>query len=306
MEYRPYRQAILERVAISYACSRLLDDVIAKYSSRVSDDDIGLNRLLALSKVFASAHGLHVTSTCRERLGAQGLFCANRVVTYWVCINGIVTAEGDNEVITIRAARELLLGEAYEAPAHVSQSELIPMLESAEFLIWLVREHESTSRQSLLDSIAIATQTASLFDAWNEHAADAIRLAKLHTARLALESMNRRLDEQEDARTRAISDRLLRLFALHEIEGFSIPLMVNGLIDYELAASVASERRRLVQELADDAELLVDAFGIPSSLLDAPIGDDYVAAYERMASTVPPRVTFIRGMGETLDRNLGS
>jgi hypothetical protein len=49
-----------------------------------SSDALTMNRLFAVGKVFASSRAQRITSMCRERLGAQGMFLANRVISYGI------------------------------------------------------------------------------------------------------------------------------------------------------------------------------------------------------------------------------
>src|SRR5258708_25842500 len=104
---------------------------------------------------------------CRERIGAQGLFSANRIISYWIHTNGIVTAEGDNELLLVKTARELLAGVGYEPPEAMARSGP-SMLESPDFLISLVRERERCLHQRLIAGLK-ATGRSSMFDAWNSH-----------------------------------------------------------------------------------------------------------------------------------------
>ena len=81
----------------------------------------------------------------------------------------------------------------------------------------------------------------------------------------------------------------MRLFALQEIAKCSTGLIVDGLLSPELAARIEPERERLVSELYRDVESIQAAFDIPMSLLAAPIGEDYLRAYDFLAKEARPR-----------------
>ncbi|HEX4478875.1 MAG TPA: acyl-CoA dehydrogenase [Polyangiaceae bacterium] len=294
LSYRPQQRAIFEGVATSYACAFFLEDVANAYRSRPADDDVEVNRILALGKVFVSSRATRIMSICRERIGAQGLFCANRIVTYWVHTNGIVTAEGDNEVLIIKSARELLLSSAYTPPSDSRVASHLPLLESTDYLVSLARERERRLHEHLSQSIGAAMATSSLFDVWNGHLTEATELVAVHTARLVLESFNRALDQVEDTTARDVLERLMRLFALQELASSIGALLADGVLERDTAAQIGAERDRLAAELFPHAALLTEAFGIPMSLLDAPIGDSYLEAYEQLSSWPVPRTSLIR------------
>jgi acyl-CoA oxidase len=293
LQYRTYQRAVFEGVAASYACAFLLQHVTARYRDRVSGDDVEVNRLLALGKVFVSSRGTQVLAMCRERVGAQGLFSANRIISYWVHTNAIVTAEGDNELLLVKTARELLAGLGYEPPEEIPAPRRLSMLESPDFLISLVRERERCLHQRLVAGLKTVGRS-SVFDSWNSHLNEAMEMASAHTVRVALECFNRALDRVEDPAARAVMDRLLRLLALKEIAEFSTALLVDEVIDRDLASRLDPERTRLAGELFEDASALREAFDIPNSLLDAPIAEDYVAAYDHYNSNARPHSSFIR------------
>jgi hypothetical protein len=159
----------------------------------------------------------------------------------------------------------------------------------------------------LRNELAGLASSDGVFDLWNQHLGSAVALVSAHTVRLVLECFGRALDEVEDVRAHAVLDRLLRLFALSELSEFATDLLVGGLIDRDLAGRMDSEMDRIAAELSVDAELLTSAFDLPVELLDAPIGGDYLAAYERYGITEPPRRSLIRSLGvapatESLER----
>ncbi|KAJ7612100.1 acyl-CoA dehydrogenase NM domain-like protein [Roridomyces roridus] len=74
------------------------------------------NGLAAVFKTLAIRHFRESIVTLTDRLGAQGLFIENQLVSVELEIRGMSIAEGDVTVISIRLASELLLGR-YTLPA---------------------------------------------------------------------------------------------------------------------------------------------------------------------------------------------
>jgi acyl-CoA oxidase len=286
LQYRTYQRPLFEGIAAAFACALVLQRAALDHATSAPSDLRAL-RMLAIAKIFISSRSMEVIAQCRERLGAQGLFSANRVITCWIHSNGVVTAEGDNEILLLRMAREMLVGSAYEPPA-ASEWAAPPLLESPDYLLSLLRERERKLVLELRGVMRTRGQSA-MFDAWNELVCDAVELATLHVRRTALEVFNEYLNGVEDVTARDVLNRLLRLLCLKEIAGSMSNLMAQGLVDLTCDRRVASERSALAGSLLADAELLRDAFAIPETLLEAPIAKDYIGSYDRMSSPPPAR-----------------
>lgn len=285
LSYRTYQQTVFDGVASAYAGSFLLQSAVADYQS-TPRDCVATNRLLAIAKIFISSHGISIMTRCRERVGAQGLFSANRIISYLIQTNGVVTAEGDNEILLVKMGRELIVGSEYEAPPPLSAS-LLPIIESPDYLVALIAERERRMVLDLREALR-SGDNSSLFETWNEHVTEAVALAQVHVHRIALETFNRRLDTIDDPRSRDILERLLRLSALQELEKHTTSLLLDGAIDRSVAKQITTERARLAGSLFEDVGTLVDAFDIPDTLVEAPIAVDFVASYDRMSSAPPP------------------
>jgi acyl-CoA oxidase len=178
------------------------------------------------------------------------------------------------------------------------------MLESVDFLLELMRTRERTLVLRLRDALASGRKRAGVFDSWNEQLSEAVELSWTHATRLALDCYGRVLDEVTEPSARAIVERLMRLFALQEIARFSTSLIVDGLLSSELAAKIEPERERIVGELYKDVDLIKGAFRIPMSLLAAPIGEDYLQAYDFLKDVTSPAESYIRELEDVSDSEL--
>ncbi|KAK7042177.1 acyl-CoA dehydrogenase NM domain-like protein [Favolaschia claudopus] len=84
------------------------------YYSATADLDVSSvlnirNGLAAVFKTLAVTHYRSSTTTLTDRLGAQGLFVENQLISMEIEMRGMSIAEGDVTVICIRLASELLL-----------------------------------------------------------------------------------------------------------------------------------------------------------------------------------------------------
>lgn len=284
--YRSFQLTMFDAVAANYASAIFVQHAKA-VCERTEPGDFERNQLLAMCKVFSSARALQILTTCRERVGAQGMFSANRIMSYLIQVNGTITAEGDNELLLIKVGRELLQqgnGDA-EVPAG---SAVLPLIESLDYLVSLVRHRERAAVANLRRSIATTAKQLSQSESWNLHLSEIIELASLHAVRLALECFNQALDTVIDPNARAIADRLARLFALSELTQLTTPLLLDGAIDAALVRRIGPERVRLAGELSADVTTIIESFDIPNSLLAAPIGEDYLTAYDFMSERPAP------------------
>jgi acyl-CoA oxidase len=293
LSYRSYQRAMFESTATHYACALLLHHTRALCERASLESDIEVSRALAMCKVFVSTRSIELLSRCRERIGAQGMFSANRIISYATQMQGVVTAEGDNEILLIKTARELLVGTGYTPPAEDRETLAAGQgLQSAEFLVALVRARERSLVLRLREELRAAKHGSAL-EAWNEHLSDAIELAQTHAARLALECFGRAVDRIDHPDARAVLERLLRLFALQEIAKFSTALLVDGSIGPQLAADIQPQRAQLASQLYARIDDIQGAFRISTSLLAAPIGEDYLVAYDFMEGRAPVLESYI-------------
>jgi acyl-CoA oxidase len=278
LSYSTYQRAMSEAVATNYACWLLVRH--AQVMMQAQTDAVLTNRTLALCKVFVSSRSLDVLGCCREKVGAQGMFSRNRIISYLLHTNAIVTAEGDNEVLTIKSARELVLGASYTLPEPETVRESVPLLQSTDYLIALLRGHERALVLRLRSVLVGTPDNVAKFDAWNDHLVEACELARAHAARIALERFEPLLENLEDEHARVIVERLMRTFALQEISKCAAALIGEGLLSIELARQIERERASLARALGPDLSLITQASAVPSALLRAPIADDYLDAYD--------------------------
>ncbi|KAF9024103.1 acyl-CoA oxidase [Hymenopellis radicata] len=107
----------------NYAVKHFTDDS-ANHQSR--------HAIATTYKAVVMEHAQASHFNLSERLGAQGLFDYNQIVTQFAEMRGIVIAEGDILVLCIRLAAELLLGR-YGVPATTNPNSLLARHEKGVF-----------------------------------------------------------------------------------------------------------------------------------------------------------------------------
>lgn len=305
LNYRTQQKAILESIAVAYAGSFLLREATDACRLRDPNTELAYHRLLALAKVFVSSRAMDSISRCRERVGAQGLFSANRILTYLIHVNGIVTAEGDNEILLMKAAREMLLEQGYTPPSlERCEAESVQSLESLTDLVRLTCAYERRLQQKLRAEFAHRMLSAPRFEVWNECLGAATQLASVHAVRLAIEAFAQGVEQTRDPKAKQVLERLARLFALRELSALAAGILIEGLAPTALVGQIDSVRGRTVALLYEDLKLLDQAFYLPADLLAAPIGSNYLAAYDRMGEARPATVSDIHELMTERARNV--
>jgi acyl-CoA oxidase len=84
---------------------------------------------------------------------------------------------------------------------------------------------------------------------------------------VVLEEFARAVERCEDRALRAVLDRLCSLYALHRIESDRGWFQEHGRLTPQRSKAVIKHVNALCARVRDDAELLVDAFGIPAPAL---------------------------------------
>jgi acyl-CoA oxidase len=108
--HRTHHAPLLEALATTYAATLLHRSVVARLSQTVKGDHADAERLAAIAKGWITWQARDVMTECRERCGAQGLLLSTGIAGQLAANEGTITAEGDNTVIWVKAAGELLLG----------------------------------------------------------------------------------------------------------------------------------------------------------------------------------------------------
>ncbi|MGW2562303.1 acyl-CoA dehydrogenase family protein [Streptomyces sp. NPDC001514] len=116
LAYRSQQTALFRALADVYAMTFLINRVKREYLRSSGSDHT--KQLIDIAKAVTSWTMTDVITTCRERIGAQGLFSANRIADYVSTAQGVVTAEGDNVPLIAKVGSELLATpEAHPRPA---------------------------------------------------------------------------------------------------------------------------------------------------------------------------------------------
>ncbi|MEU7474451.1 acyl-CoA dehydrogenase [Lentzea sp. NPDC042327] len=276
MTFRTHQAQLLDALARTCAVSVLLNGT-RRQAARSSLASVEVKRALAVTKALVTWTAQDVVTTCIERCGARGMFAHNRISPYVALVQGSITAEGDNQVVLLDAANEMLLGRGYEPPVSAPGHGA---LDDPEFLLRLFSHRENR----VYEEARAARRTGDdPFERANGAALPASELGRVHGVRRALEELHALAQRATSTEVGEVLRALFLRFALAELGRDAAWHLCDGTLEpaqaRELPSLVAAVDERLLPRVED----VVDAFGISNDVLRAPIASaDYVEAYAEL------------------------
>jgi acyl-CoA oxidase len=295
LSYLAVQRALLPRLATTFALDFALKELTRRFVGASEDDARAIEAEAAGLKAYASRHTVESIQACREACGGQGYMAVNRLAELKADTDVFTTFEGANDVLLQLVARALLtdyresFGEirlwgaarflAHRARARLArlnpvlrrradeQHLLDPDFHRAAFRYREARLVASLARR-LRDRIAGGTDS---FDALNECQDHALAAARACVERSICERFADGAENCDDTRIQPALTELAALFALARIEDDAGWFLQAGYIDGAKARAIRFQVNRLCGLVSHQAPDLVQAFGIPDTVLDAPI-----------------------------------
>lgn len=296
LDYPSHQRRLLPKLATAYALDFAIKYLIRRYAQKSEQDSREVEVLAAALKAYCSWYAIETIQECRESCGGKGYLAENRFADLKADTEIFTTFEGDNTVLMQLVAKGLLtefkhqfndmkffdLVKYLAEQAGTTIAEMNPIvtritdeshLRDPEFQLGAFRYREShlltTVAQRLKKRIDDGMNSYHAFIACQNHL---LALAYAHTERIVLEQF---LEGIANCTDRAMADMLKQLcdlFALSRIEKDKGWFLESGYIESGKAKAIRKQVDKLCLALKPQAVHLVDVFGIPDSLLAAPIG----------------------------------
>ncbi|HTV20952.1 MAG TPA: acyl-CoA dehydrogenase [Polyangiaceae bacterium] len=283
LAYRNYQRDVFTTLAYAYG-SRFMVNVLKRQYAKAGDAHDTTFRMTSAAKAHVSYAVERLSRLCRERCGASGLFEENRVAAYACYAQGMITAEGDNQIVLAKLARQMMMGRGYTKLVKES-AEMDRSLGDPVRLVSLLRTRERLLLGELRKATVQGLAKRDMFASWNDNINLAIETATAHASRLLAESFWEGVRElHPDSPLRD----LLSLFCLQEVAPQLGYFVAEGLILPHEVRSHGKLVDGLCARLHPSALHLAEALDIPNDVLRAPIAtDDYVATYAARVRPVP-------------------
>src|SRR4051812_41487180 len=298
--------ALATTYGLHFAQARLRQHLHDVFSASAQADDRTRRQLETLAaglKAVATWHATDTIQTCREACGGAGYLKANRFAALKADTDVFTTFEGDNTVLLQLCAKSLLtdyrdqfgeldpLGMAQvfgrQALAIVAEraasrgllarladglipgrddgADLLRRETQLELIRWRQQHSLAGAARRLKGGIEAGKDPFAVLVDCQDHVID---VARAWVDLVVLEEFARAVEECDDPALRAVLDRLCSLYALHRIETERGWFQEHGRLTPQRSKAVIKHVNALCARVRDDAELLIDAFGVPAPALE--------------------------------------
>ncbi|MBB1257660.1 acyl-CoA dehydrogenase [Streptomyces alkaliterrae] len=286
--HRSHHGPLLRGLATAYAMTFLHRRVVSRWARHEPADRDAVERLVAVAKGWITWQARAITIECRERCGAQGLFSVNALADFPLNLEGAITAEGDNLVIWLKAAGEMLF--QHRAEPSASQHDRPSArdvtgrdLTDPRWLRDLLAEVESLWQNRARADLRRGPAGNTL-GRWNAASSAALRMVSAHAQLQAADSFLDAIDQAVDPTARALLHRLCRLFLLDQLAEHTGDLLADGHLTAQHVRALPTAVDAVTAELAPHMTALVDAFDLPAEFLaSVPVANSsYIDDFDRL------------------------
>ena len=293
--------------ALHFAQDRMREAVHAAFSATASAEENqaarrDLETQAAGVKAIATWHASDTIQACREACGGAGYLRANRFAALKADTDVFTTFEGDNTVLLQLAAKNLLteyrdeigdldalglarffagqvlstvsertavregLGRLADdlLPGRDDEGDLLERSTQLDLVRWRQGHILSGVARRLKGGIDSGAEPFSVLVECQDHMLDA---ARAWVDLIVLEAFAGAVAACEDPVLRPVLDRLCSLYALSRIEAERGWYQEHGRLSSTRSKAVIKAVNGLLAEVRDDAELLVEGFGVPERAL---------------------------------------
>ncbi|MFB6344555.1 MAG: acyl-CoA dehydrogenase, partial [bacterium] len=295
LDYRNHKRRLLPRIAEAYGLHFATRHLRKRYKNRSEEDKREVEALAAGLKAHASWRAIDAIQESREACGGEGYMTRNRISELRKDVDIYATFEGDNTVLMMLLARGLLNkfrkqfedNKFFSIVSYIADqaattiTELNPVttrntdeehLRSEDFHRSAFEFRENylmrTSAQRIKKRIDDGMDP---FEAFSEIQDHLLSLSEAHVERTVLQQFleaEERCDRQEFKPWLRSLRQLYALERIHDDVGW---FLENGYVESSKTKAIRSQVNSLCDEIRPQAVHLVNAFGIPTNCIGAPI-----------------------------------
>ncbi|MET3982281.1 acyl-CoA dehydrogenase [Streptomyces sp. PvR034] len=288
IEYRSHQLALFTALSKVYAMTLLLNHAKREFVAAPDAVPAELNHLISITKALSTWEMTEVIATCRERCGAQGIFSVNRIADYGSLLQGLVTAEGDNQVLLATTAGQII-AQAGEPEPSAAPDPAGRDLGDTAFLLAALRHREQELLRAAHASMTDETAERTYLEAWNATMNTGLGMARVRGVRTALECLVEATEGASTEQARTALGLLASLYALTEVQRDAGWYLARGVLTAAQVEELPAALDALCVLILPHAETLISGFNLSPELLRAPIAaDDYVAAFQHRTGAYGP------------------
>ncbi|MFE1803088.1 acyl-CoA dehydrogenase [Streptomyces sp. NPDC059517] len=296
--HRSHHGRLLHSLATAYAMTFLHRSTVNLFATHAQEERAEVEREVAVAKGWITWQAREITTECRERCGAQGLFPANGLADLPLNIEGGITAEGDNLVIWVKAASEMVFGHQVtrtdDTPAPPADREITELPYLRSLLADVERIWQDRARAALREG-----PSGDPVGRWNVTSDAALEMVSAHARLRAADAFLAAIARTADARAGHLMRNLCRLFLLRQVGAHTGDLLAEGRITADHVRGLPKAVDTVVGSLAPHLMTLVDAFDLPAEVLSnipiasggyvggADVGGDLVGAGAALSAYAP-------------------
>ncbi|MGW5850540.1 acyl-CoA dehydrogenase family protein [Streptomyces sp. NPDC055254] len=283
--HRSHHGRLLGALADTYAMTFLHRAVLDRWVAHDEADREEVERLVAVAKGWITWQAREITTEARERCGAQGLFPANGLSELPGNIEGGITAEGDNLVIWVKAAAEMVFGHEVDPAGSIVVPAGERRLTDPDFLRDLLLSVEGTWQARARQALRRGAP-GNPVGRWNETSGAALEMVSAHARRQAADAFLAAAERATDPATRRLLRRLCSLFLLRLLRPHTGDLLAEQRMTPAHVLGMHQAIETVTAELAPHLAELADAFDLPEEFLaGVPIAnEDYLDHYRESSS----------------------
>jgi len=300
LHYLAHQRLLLPRLATTCALHFAVRDLATLYGETAGHRTdpartVEVEARAAALKAWGSEHCVATLQACREACGGQGYLAANRFGRLMADTDVFTTFEGANAVLLQLVAKALLseyreeMGDLklWDVVRYVADraqtriAELNPVvtrrtdeehLRDPDFQAAAFRYREERLVSSAARRLkSLIDDGADSFEAMNVCQDHLLALGRAHAERLTVEAFHGAAAHAPDV---ALSETLRSLSDLHALSRLEADrgwFLEAGYFEAPKARAVRAVVNGLCGEVSESALALVDAFGIPDDVLEAPV-----------------------------------
>ncbi|MFB7272464.1 acyl-CoA dehydrogenase [Streptomyces sp. NPDC056244] len=264
--HRSHHDPLLDALATLYAATFLHREVVSEWVTHTEENQETAERLVAIAKGWITWQARAVAIESRERCGAQGLFPVNGISELPSRIEGAITAEGDNLVIWVKAASEMIFHHKREPRRESGVPLADESLTDLGFLRDLLVEVESDAQDRA--SKALRGGPSGDFQArWNGASTDALEIVSAHAPRRAADAFIAAAARTTEPEARVVLEKLCLLFLLGQLKPHTARLLARNRLTADHVLAFPDVRSETIASLVPHMQTLADAFDLPDEFL---------------------------------------